>query len=149
MDFLFRIKSFLFRIELTNYHLYMPYFRRGLKGIIKHILIHAFTWLLVLSMGMVITNKVVFFHVHKLADGKIVTHAHPFNKSNDAAPFKKHQHTKAELLFYCHIDTLFISFFTAYFFYTFYRRVEVSKIIVERYIPLIIFLPDGRAPPRV
>ena len=64
--------------------------------------------LLVLSVGLLIVNNVVFMHAHKLSNGKIIVHAHPYNKSQDSAPFKKHNHTSKELFHISHIHLLFV-----------------------------------------
>ncbi len=38
-------------------------------------------------------------HLHKLPNGSLVVHAHPFSKSsNPESPVQNHQHTKVELL---------------------------------------------------
>jgi hypothetical protein len=34
-------------------------------------------------MILLIVNNIVFLHVHKLPNGEIIVHAHPYNKSND------------------------------------------------------------------
>ena len=65
--------------------------------------------LLLVSIGMFIVNNVVFLHTHKLSNGKILVHAHPYNKSQDSAPFKKHNHTSKELFQISQIQLLFIS----------------------------------------
>lgn len=70
-------------------------------------------YLLVVLMGMFIANKVFFLHMHKLKDGTIVEHAHPFSKSDDSSPFKKHQHSEAELLFFQNLEILFPIVFLA------------------------------------
>ncbi|MBN2635460.1 MAG: hypothetical protein JXR61_04260 [Prolixibacteraceae bacterium] len=49
-------------------------------------------------IGMFVFNNIVFLHSHKLDNGLIVIHAHPFKKSNDTEPFKIHKHTTAELI---------------------------------------------------
>ncbi|MFT4033066.1 MAG: hypothetical protein QM669_11655 [Siphonobacter sp.] len=49
-----------------------------------------------LFMAMLI-NGVVFRHGHRLADGRIISHAHPF-KSNSKGPIQPHSHTSLELL---------------------------------------------------
>jgi len=65
--------------------------------------------LLIFSVGLLIVNNVVFLHSHKLSNGKIIVHAHPYNKSQDSAPFKKHNHTSKELFHISHIQLLFVS----------------------------------------
>lgn len=67
-------------------------------------------WILALFIN--IFNSSVNLHSHKLDDGTIVTHAHPYNKTGDTLPFKSHKHTKLELLFLTHSQLLFLLFFT-------------------------------------
>ena len=59
-------------------------------------------------MGLLIANKALYMHTHKMADGSIIVHAHPYNKSDDPKPFKSHQHTKAEFLFLENLESLFL-----------------------------------------
>lgn len=35
------------------------------------------------AISMVIINIIVFLHAHKLDSGKIIVHAHPYNKNQD------------------------------------------------------------------
>ncbi|MDR6195025.1 hypothetical protein [Siphonobacter sp. SORGH_AS_0500] len=42
-------------------------------------------------------NGVVFRHGHRLADGRIISHAHPF-KSQNKGPIQPNSHTSLELL---------------------------------------------------
>jgi len=61
------------------------------------------------AMGIVVTtvNKIVFSHSHILASGEVISHAHPYDKTNDSEPFKSHHHTQAELFFFQHIEIFF------------------------------------------
>lgn len=44
-------------------------------------------------------NNAFFTHTHKLPDGTIVQHAHPYqNNSDSQSPFKTHHHTSFEFL---------------------------------------------------
>ncbi|CCH56079.1 hypothetical protein BN8_05389 [Fibrisoma limi BUZ 3] len=45
----------------------------------------------------ILTNGVVFRHAHRLADGTIITHAHPF-KPSPSSQFPSHSHTQQELI---------------------------------------------------
>lgn len=56
-------------------------------------------------MGLLIINKTVFLHSHILANGTVVTHAHPYQKAGDS----QHNHTKAAFFFYDNIELLFNS----------------------------------------
>lgn len=40
----------------------------------------------------------VYYHSHITNDGRLVSHAHPFNKSQDSTPFKSHHHSAIDLL---------------------------------------------------
>ncbi|MEN8224621.1 MAG: hypothetical protein ABFS05_04600 [Bacteroidota bacterium] len=123
------------------------YFRSFMKDIMQNILKKILAWLLVLSMGMLIVNKAVYLHVHKLENGTIVAHAHPFDKSNDAEPFKKHHHSDAEWISLSQIDTLF------------FLLVLIGVLLSANSIPILyhyfpkVFIPAvisgsrGRAPP--
>jgi hypothetical protein len=54
---------------------------------------------LIVVVGIHSLNSYFYTHRHLLDDGTIITHAHPFNKSTDANPFKTHTHTTEELTF--------------------------------------------------
>ncbi|MGF7218442.1 hypothetical protein GGR92_004619 [Spirosoma lacussanchae] len=45
----------------------------------------------------VLTNGVVFRHAHRLADGTIICHAHPY-KSSPGTQFPTHTHSRDELI---------------------------------------------------
>jgi len=45
------------------------------------------TGVLVFAVGLLIANHVVFLHSHKLPDGSIIIHAHPYNKSQEAPTY--------------------------------------------------------------
>ncbi|TDO05448.1 hypothetical protein DET65_1367 [Sunxiuqinia elliptica] len=65
--------------------------------------------LVIIAMGLLVVNNVVFLHAHKLTNGKIVVHAHPYNKGQDSAPFKKHNHSSKELALISHLQLLFFA----------------------------------------
>ena len=58
-------------------------------------------------IGMLVINNIVFIHAHKLPNGYIIIHAHPFNKSKDAVPFKIHYHSNVEFLLLHNLQLLF------------------------------------------
>jgi hypothetical protein len=103
--------------------------------------------LLVILMGMLIVNNVVFIHAHKLSNGKILIHAHPYNKSKDPAPLKKHSHT---------VNGLFqISYFQLLFFVPLLRIINIlqekhtNKFFYKTHSvhPIFYFRLKGRDPP--
>ena len=57
-----------------------------------------FSYLFIVIVGLMIANKVLNLHLHKMENGSIVAHAHPFEKSDGSTPYESHQHTDTELL---------------------------------------------------
>ena len=43
-------------------------------------------------------NAVIFRHSHRLANGQIITHAHPYNILGNSCPLSPNPHTTHELL---------------------------------------------------
>ena len=96
-------------------------------------------------------NSVNYRHYHKLPDGSVIAHAHPYNKkSSDTKPFKTHNHTSAELFF--------LSFFSnpvlilALLFFCIGKELFFSKSIIHHFstnLPVKRFYPNRnyRAPP--
>ncbi|MCU0354496.1 MAG: hypothetical protein MUD08_12280 [Cytophagales bacterium] len=52
----------------------------------------------VLSWGYRVTN----YHLHRLSNGEIVVHAHPYKKDN-ASPFQRHKHSPFEMFWLGHL----------------------------------------------
>ncbi len=58
-----------------------------------------------LLIGGIIFNSTFFLHVHRTACGKVIVHAHPFNKGAEKQnPLSQHKHNKIELIQYSSID---------------------------------------------
>ncbi len=98
-------------------------------------------------IGLLITNNVLFLHSHQLANGNIVIHAHPYNKSNDSAPVKSHHHSKTELTFLANLQLLFI--FTLLSFIVLDVTIKKSYVVINQqfYPQSFKILYQGRAPP--
>lgn len=58
-------------------------------------------------VGAYMFNYIYYTRQHILKDGSVITHTHPYNKS-DAKPFKEHHHSKPELLLYNLHKILFV-----------------------------------------
>lgn len=63
-------------------------------------------WSLLIAGAFIfqIVTKTVYPHIHKLPDGTLVTHAHPYNKSSDSKPIKSHSHASSELILLQNLD---------------------------------------------
>jgi hypothetical protein len=74
----------------------MNYFRKYSKFIL--ILIFPFvSWLFI--------NSYINGHYHKLSNGEIIYHCHPFkHNKNNASPFEDHHHTKSEFFILAQIS---------------------------------------------
>ncbi|SCD21912.1 putative membrane protein [Proteiniphilum saccharofermentans] len=68
--------------------------------------------LLIVVLGLFILNNAVFLHAHRLPDGQVILHAHPYKKSQDPAPIKTHHHTAPELFVLAQLQFLFFVLIT-------------------------------------
>ena len=118
-----------------------------MKTSVRNLTIRFITFLMIGIIGMFIANKVVFLHVHKLSDGTIIAHAHPYDKSNDSKPYKSHHHTNAEFLFFQNIEVLFLVVFLTCALFTLIREGKYASFIITRHTLSCIILQKGRAPP--
>ena len=116
-------------------------------GLIRHKLKQPIALMLAGIVILLALNNSFFLHAHKMADGSIVYHAHPFSKHNDTNPLKTHQHGAIDMVL---LNSLSL--------FVFALALVVAVIAIEKvriYIPLKItgFRQDyyihlnGRAPP--
>jgi len=80
--------------------------------------------IILLIMSMMVVNRALFLHTHKIAAGVYITHAHPFDKTTDKTPLKHHHHSKAAFSF---LTTYTLFTFTAAF--LFISRVFFSRVV--------------------
>ena len=118
-----------------------------MKTTVKNITIKFITFLMIGIIGMLIVNKSIFTHTHKLNDGTVINHAHPYDKSNDSEPYKSHHHTNAELVFFQNLETLIIIVFLTFALFTLIKKAKYSFYIITRHTLSCIILHKGRAPP--
>lgn len=102
---------------------------------------------MILLMAALLVNKAVYIHVHVLADGSLVTHAHPFNKTSESSPGQSHHHSSLELLILEGFELMIISALLAFSLLSFARDVEKRWFIQKQAYPVLLFLRRGRAPP--
>jgi hypothetical protein len=98
-------------------------------------------------MGLFIANKAIFLHLHKLNNGTIIEHAHPFDKSNDSKPYKSHDHSNAEFLLFQNLETFFLIVFLTLVLITLVKKEKVSFKLITEHTLTCINLCKGRAPP--
>lgn len=65
----------------------------------KHTVFQSIALLLIAVMAMLTFNQSVNLHTHILNDGTIISHAHPYQKTNDTGPVTSHSHNMKEFTF--------------------------------------------------
>ena len=118
-----------------------------MKFSVRDITIKFIAFLIIGVMGMLIANKAVFIHSHRLNDGTVIEHAHPYSKSTDSKPYKSHHHTTAELLFFQNLEILFLIVFLTFSLIAFANKEKFSFKLITRHTLICINLNKGRAPP--
>ncbi len=118
-----------------------------MNWVVKNITTRILPYLVIGMMGTLIVNKSIYLHTHKLTDGSVISHAHPYNKSGDDKPFKSHHHTDTQLLFFQSIKILFFTFFIALFFFKSIKKAVYALYTAFLYTPAFYNSNKGRAPP--
>lgn len=98
-------------------------------------------------IGFQIYTKSFYLHSHKLQDGKIISHAHPYSRSTDNTPYKHHSHSKAEYFFLCNIDLLFPLSFIFLIVIQFGWQTILLYCYSKIFQIISLFLNTGRSPP--
>jgi len=112
-----------------------------------HQLHRILSMLLIIVMTALLINKVVYTHIHILANGSVVTHAHPFSKDAQHHPGATHQHSNAVIFVLDQLDVLILSI-TAVVVKVHYTRSAGSiEPVMDRLLPAFVPLLPGRAPP--
>lgn len=97
----------------------------------KNIFILVTALLLITVFAFQVVIKSTYTHSHKLAEGKVITHAHPYDKANDSKPFKSHNHTQAEFVFIANLEIIYP------FIFLFLSLINISQ---NRKMPEYLFL---------
>ena len=67
------------------------------------------SWLLCSLFVLQIANQAFYSHSHITEDGKVISHAHPFQKDSDSSPIKEHSHTQSDFLLLAQLNILFLT----------------------------------------
>lgn len=96
-----------------------------------------------LVMGLFF-NQAANWHLHKLDNGMVVEHAHPFERSgNTNVPFQSHQHTSQDFIFLGMISNALTLLLVAFVVAAALLIVVVKSI--DRYVSRFATSPDFRA----
>ncbi len=95
-------------------------------------------------------NSTVNKHYHLLLNGQIIEHAHPFNTSEDASPFKNHKHTNNEIILLTLVSNpVFAVFLVTIFLFQFSKKYEQKKTIYNKILIKETYkkFPSNKSPP--
>lgn len=118
-----------------------------MKSFIRNSCIHILPCIMLGIMGLLVANKGFYSHSHKLHDGSIVVHAHPYDKSEDSKPCKSHHHTGIEFMFYENIDILFFVLFLIFAFLSCNAKISYLINTEQVFVQFFSYSHKGRAPP--
>ncbi len=106
------------------------------------------TWVLLVAVITVISNKIFNTHIHQLSNGSWVYHAHPYNKTDDSKPIKSHTHTANELTFFQVYYNFLVAFFTIASVLVVATKKIGRQLVLEKLEPQLCFdHHKGRSPP--
>ena len=106
--------------------------------------------MLMAVISITIGNRILFTHVHELADGTYVVHAHPFSTDEGKQTQKEqHTHSNAALYFILALDTLMVlSFILPLIFSALGQKIRMV-LQTGNLQPVKVLTSSGRAPPRM
>lgn len=114
---------------------------------IKNIVLKSTLLLLAGVMVLLIANNSIYMHTHINEQGKLITHAHPFNKTTDNKPIKSHQHTNAEYFYYDNLKNLHVLLGITFCFTPIVKSRFFTASKLKSSIKAIACINIGRAPP--
>jgi hypothetical protein len=117
-----------------------------MKRAFRQITIQSVTYLMLSLVALMVVNKALFIHVHK-NNGQIITHAHPYDQTEDNSSNKTHHHTNAQYLFYGNLNTLFLAFFLVFFLLIHVISTPCKVYFPQHYTSGYILPSNGRDPP--
>ncbi len=103
--------------------------------------------LLIGIMSLMILDEAFFLHSHKLSDGTIIIHAHPYNKSKDSQPFKTHHHSDTVFYFYHVVSILFSASLPVLGIIISFKKIKHFIVDQQSNSSNFTFHKNNRAPP--
>lgn len=117
-----------------------------MKRLVRKITLQSIAYLMFSLVGLLIVNKALFMHVHR-NNGQIITHAHPYNQSEDTNPNPTHHHNNAQYLFFNNLNILFLTLILVFFSLIHKISTPYPVYIHQDYKPGYILPTIGRDPP--
>jgi len=104
---------------------------------------------ILLSLSFILLNIVFNGHIHKIENGILLFHAHPYQRNHEHEPVKNHHHTKFELFIYDRITHLLEFDLSIYTVWIFLTTIVICIFTLNLHVPLNRFTLISliRAPP--
>ena len=110
-------------------------------------IIRAVAILLLIIYADQVFNKIFYLHTHMLDSSTVVTHAHPFNKTDETEPYKSHHHSVEQVIYLDNLQFLFLVFFSVLSLLIFASEKRCFIIASSSQPAADIKACYGRAPP--
>jgi heme/copper-type cytochrome/quinol oxidase subunit 4 len=111
-----------------------------------------FAYIALLAICFMIFNNIFFMHWHHLENGKIIVHAHPYNKFAEKSETNpKHSHNSEEIALIAILNTALISILIVlYSFVNYYPHLKKHNFVLNYSLHEQRFLSNlmARPPPR-
>ena len=105
--------------------------------------------MLIVIMGSLLLNQALYTHVHVLPDGSIVSHAHPFQKTQQSDKGSSHQHSTLEFFLLENLQILFLVGTISMVLISLASEIQKVCVANRKYIPAQLVPLPGRAPPQI
>lgn len=117
-------------------------------GLQNNRIIKTLVWLIMANMLIMIANQSMFIHAHRMSDGTIVVHAHPFKSSGDAnEPYKSHKHSSYDYVLLDNLAHFLATFITLFLAFHILKSENHFKKVFEIIYQADLVHPSLRAPP--
>ena len=103
--------------------------------------------LMIAVMLILMVNNMAYIHVHVLADGSMVNHAHPFSKKGEPGKGTDHTHSSHSIQFFMNLQVLFLVGLMAFGILIPASRTQRNFSYTPAFIPSLRRERAGRAPP--
>lgn len=94
-----------------------------------------------------VVTRTLYLHAHQIANGQIIIHAHPYDKSSDKTPFKSHHHSGAGYVFWGQYNILFSLIAVILAILLLSKSYKYLKNSPQKYANGIFLFRLSRAPP--
>ncbi len=103
--------------------------------------------LLLFLLTAYISNRAIYYHGHKLSNGKVMNHAHPYSKTSDSVPLNNHNHSDSEFALLKQMEVLVNFIFILVAVLLSSKTFHFSEEFLNKYFLRVFHFRLGRAPP--